>query len=147
MVGAGSLFVVLREALSSESTPLAKLINLSKHSRLNEIGPVFPQVNGVDPRHYQMSRQLSPTERSQIVELYHSGKAMNELARQFGIHRCTVAKHLQRAGIDTGTQLKMTPSVVERAMQPTPTATPSPRSADSWALMPAQSIRRSREPG
>ncbi len=78
---------------------------------------MFPQVNGVDPRHYQMSRRLSPTERSQIVELYHSGKAMNELARQFGIHRCTVAKHLQRAGIDTGTQLKMTPSVVERAMQ------------------------------
>jgi hypothetical protein len=98
------VLVVLREALSSQNNPLAKLISLSRDRRLIEVEPAFPRVNGVDPRLYQMNRQLSPAERSELVELYRSGKNTYELARQFGIHRVTVSRMLRHAGVEMRNQ-------------------------------------------
>jgi len=92
--------VVLREALSSECTPLAKLINLSKHRRSSEISSAFPQVNGVDLRRYQMNRWLTRAEGDRVVQLYRNGKSMRDLAHQFGVHPTTVSATLRREGVE-----------------------------------------------
>jgi DNA invertase Pin-like site-specific DNA recombinase len=56
--------------------------------------------------------------RSQLAEQYKIGMSALELARQYGIHRHTVVKHLQRDGIVIrGSQVKMTPDMIERAKQ------------------------------
>lgn len=62
-----------------------------------------------------MHRQLNPAQRGQLVDQYRGGKSTYELARQYGIHRSTVAQHLRREGIVIPQQLKMTPDVVKQA--------------------------------
>lgn len=47
--------------------------------------------------------------------LYESGVSMLELSRRFGAHRHTVARHLERAGIEVRAQKKMTPELLDRA--------------------------------
>lgn len=77
----------------------------------------FPQVNGVDPQHYRPNRKLSPAERARLAAEYLSGKSAVELAREFKLHRETVARHVEREGVAVRPQLKMTPWLVEQAKQ------------------------------
>jgi transposase-like protein len=109
--------VLFREALSSENTPFTKLIRLANNSRSSDKRPASPQFNGVKPRTYRMNRKLSPAERAQLVELYRGGMSALEVAREFGMHRQTVARHLTQEGAIVRSQLKMTPPLVERAKQ------------------------------
>jgi DNA-binding CsgD family transcriptional regulator len=109
--------VVLREALSSRNTPLATLIRVGKDNLSAAARPAFSQVNGAKPRDYHRNRRLTTDEQAQLVEQYRSGMATRELARQFGIHRHTVAKHLKRVGVVVRGQRKMTPELVKRAKQ------------------------------
>jgi len=109
--------VLLREALSSKKTPFAKLMRSGQDDLSSDVEPVSPQVNEVDPRRYRMNRKLSPTERAQLTEQYRIGKSALELARQFKMHRHTVAAHLERGGVAVRPQLKMTPRLIERAKQ------------------------------
>lgn len=62
--------------------------------------PTFPQVNEVKRQNYRMLRRLNLAERSELVELYRSGKNTYELGRQFGIHRATVSRTLKHAGVE-----------------------------------------------
>ena len=71
----------------------------------------------MDLQNYRMYRRLSPAEQAQLVDQYRGGKSTYKLPRKFGIHRRTVVKHLQRAGIETPDQLKMTPDVLNQAKQ------------------------------
>ncbi|HYB83477.1 MAG TPA: hypothetical protein VED43_17955, partial [Mycobacterium sp.] len=64
-----------------------------------------------------MNRKLSPAERAALAEQYRIGKSALELARQFKMHRHTVAAHLERDGVTTRPQRKMTPRLIGRAMQ------------------------------
>jgi DNA-binding CsgD family transcriptional regulator len=117
-VGAGlkqTVLVDLREALSSQNTPLATLFRTDKDTVTERIRPTFPQVNGVNLRDYRMNRRPSPTDRAQLAEQYLSGTSTYELARQFGINRHTIAKHLRHQGVGLRPQRKMTPSVTDRA--------------------------------
>jgi DNA-directed RNA polymerase specialized sigma24 family protein len=110
--------VVLREALSNNDTPFAKLMRSGQDDLAEEISPAFPQVNRVDPHNYRMNRRLTRAERAQLTEQYGLGMSALELARQYGIHRHTVVKHLQRDGmVLRGGQLKMTQGLVQQALQ------------------------------
>jgi IS30 family transposase len=62
-----------------------------------------------------MNRKLTPAERAQLVEMYRSGMSALELARQFNMHRQTVARQLKRADTKLRGQLKRTPELIERA--------------------------------
>jgi DNA-binding NarL/FixJ family response regulator len=61
-------------------------------------------------------RKLSSVELDQLVHAYLKGATVYELAKQFGVHRATVGKHLRSRGIDTtprAISLKDEKSVVE----------------------------------
>jgi len=47
----------------------------------------------------QHQRRLIPAEIAQLVAEYQNGHDMQVLARTWGLHRTTVAAHLQRAGV------------------------------------------------
>ena len=107
--------VLLREALSSETTPLAKLVRIAKNNGSSIERRASVQVNEVDPDAYRMNRKLSSAERAQLVELYQAGASALELARQFNMHRQTVARQLIKAGVELRGQLKRTPQLTEQA--------------------------------
>lgn len=83
----------------------------------DDLAPAFPQVNEVDPQHYRMNRKLRPAERAQLVEHYRLGKSALELAREYKMHRQTVAAHLEREGVAVRPQRKMTPRLIDQATQ------------------------------
>lgn len=49
------------------------------------------------------------------MELYQAGASALELARQFNMHRQTVARQLIKAGVELRGQLKRTPQLTEQA--------------------------------
>jgi transposase-like protein len=44
-------------------------------------------------------RRLSPTDLDDLLEAYRAGATISQLAVEFGIHRTTVASHLDRHGV------------------------------------------------
>jgi DNA-binding CsgD family transcriptional regulator len=48
---------------------------------------------------FQTQRRLRSDEIAELVEAYRSGKAIKELASTFGVHRATVAAHLEAQGV------------------------------------------------
>jgi lambda repressor-like predicted transcriptional regulator len=48
-----------------------------------------------------VQRRLRPDEVARLVEQYKAGATARELGARFGIHRSTVAAHLERAGVPT----------------------------------------------
>ncbi|MCU1477692.1 MAG: hypothetical protein JWQ64_2385 [Subtercola sp.] len=44
--------------------------------------------------------QLTPVEIDELVWKYQAGESMKALARQFGLHRTTIAGHLNRRGVE-----------------------------------------------
>jgi DNA invertase Pin-like site-specific DNA recombinase len=108
--------VVLRHAFSSTNTPFARLIQSGQPDLLNGDNPPSPQVRA-DFSSYRTFKHLNPNERVELVKQYQCGISTYQLARQYGIHRHTVVKHLQRSGVAVREQLKMTPDVIEQATQ------------------------------
>lgn len=62
-------------------------------------------------------RMLSSDELVELVEAYRRGAGMNELARRYGVHRHTVDRHLERAGVTKRRMTKMTPARVGQAKE------------------------------
>lgn len=59
-----------------------------------------PEVESVAPRpRVQTQRRLDQDGQQNVIAAYQQGKTMNEVARQFGLHRTTVRAILDRAGI------------------------------------------------
>ncbi len=64
-----------------------------------------------------VQRRLSPFEIAGIAAEYQHGRSLEELARQFGVHRRTVADHLERLGVARRVNLpRLTPPDIERAV-------------------------------
>jgi transposase-like protein len=106
--------VVLREALSSENTPFQTLINQGKDTLTTAVRPASPQVT--EGKDYHPNKQLSPSERAKLTEQYQLGLSVIELARQYGIHKHTVAKHLKHdAVVLRGGRVKLAPDVIKQA--------------------------------
>jgi hypothetical protein len=71
---------------------------------------------GAVKRDYRPNRRLTAVERAELAAHYRNGKSAFKLARQYGINRHTVTKHLQREGvIIRGSQVRMTPELVAQA--------------------------------
>lgn len=49
-------------------------------------------------------RRLSPTDLDDLIEAYQAGATISQLADEFGIHRTTVAGHLDRHGVPRHSQ-------------------------------------------
>jgi len=65
-----------------------------------------------------VQRQLTTSDIAAIADEYQHGRSLNELAQQFGVHRRTVADHLERLGVARRVNLpKLTPSDIERAVR------------------------------
>jgi DNA-binding CsgD family transcriptional regulator len=108
--------VVLRETLSNPNNPFGKLLSLPQHRLRGETHPASPQVAAM-PRNYRMTRKLSPTEVSQLIDLYNGGLSTYKLARQFGTNRHTITDHLRRGGVTLRSRQKLTPELEEQAKQ------------------------------
>lgn len=107
--------VLLHESLSSENTPFAKLLRLAKNTGSSAARPVSPQVNEVDPRKYEMYHLLTPTECIDVAERYRAGASATDLARQYNVHRQTIARQLKKAGIELRDQKKRSPELTAEA--------------------------------
>lgn len=63
-------------------------------------------------------RRLSPTDTDDFVETYQAGTTINQLAADFGVHRTTVAAHLDHYQIPRDReQTRTTPSVIPWVMR------------------------------
>ena len=76
-----------------------------------------PQVSGVQPRPYRMTRRLNPAELEQVIELYRLGLSTYNLARRFGTDRHTITGHVHRGGVALRSRDKLTRQVIEQAVQ------------------------------
>jgi len=63
------------------------------------------------------NRKLSPSEVAELVDAYRRGTEIRKLARQYGVHRHTVDRHLERADVAKRPVVKMTPAVAARARE------------------------------
>ena len=52
------------------------------------------------PKHHQRQRRLSMTEVTKLIKKYEQHESVNELAKQFGIHRLTVTALRRRHGVE-----------------------------------------------
>ncbi len=63
-----------------------------------------------------VQRRLTPSDLEAVVARYQSGRSLNDLATEFGVHHRTVADHLKRLGIARRVNLaKLNAADVKRA--------------------------------
>lgn len=81
-------------------------------------GVDFPTADGAARRPTKpVQRRLTPSELEAMAAGYRHGRSLDELARAFGVHRRTVADHLERLGVARRVNLpKLTPADIERAV-------------------------------
>jgi len=90
----------------------------SKALRGDDDGVDSPTASGAPRRPKQpVRRRLTPSEVAAVAAEYQHGRSLDDLAREFGVHRRTVADHLERLGIARRVNLpKLTPTDIERAV-------------------------------
>ena len=105
-------------SLSNLGAPVDRLLQALK-SQDAEAGvqPPGERVGAEVATEVRENRILSPAEVAELVAVYRSGVSARELARRLGLHRDTVARHLERAGVVKRERIKMTPARVERAAE------------------------------
>lgn len=105
--------VLLREALSSQNSAFAKLVRHGRSATTDDSESA--QITRGEPRPYRMNRKLSPADLKELCTLYEAGVSMLQLAQKFECHRHTVARQLEKAGVQIRPQKKMTPELVVQA--------------------------------
>ena len=78
-----------------------------------------PLTAGRSPRRPgpPVQRRLTPSQLEALAARYQSGRSLNDLAREFGVHHRTVADHLERLGIARRVNLpKLSAADVKRAV-------------------------------
>src|SRR5665213_311539 len=65
-----------------------------------------------------MVRCEPPSEVAAVAAEYQNGRSLDDLAREFGVHRRTIADRLERLGVARRVNLpKLTPTDIERAVR------------------------------
>jgi len=90
----------------------------SKALRADVDGVESPTASGAARRPTKpVQRRLTPSAVAAAAAEYQQGRSLDDLARNFGVHRRTVADHLERLGIARRVNLpKLTPTDIERAV-------------------------------
>lgn len=86
-------------------------------------------------RTVQSQRRLSPEELDDLVSAYVAGATVKDLATRFGVHRHTIAAHLDRAGVPRH-QNGLTTSQVAEAAQLYDTGWSLAKIADYFSVQP-----------
>ena len=68
-------------------------------SLMDEASSSTPRLRSRTPDASPRPKKLSSSIVSKLVSAYSEGMAIHEMAQQFNIHRVTVSKHLERAGV------------------------------------------------
>ncbi|MDT0307557.1 hypothetical protein RM780_11355 [Streptomyces sp. DSM 44917] len=63
------------------------------------------------------NRILAPNEVTELTESYRRGATVRELSQRYGVHRHTIDRHLERAGVAKRPATKMTAARVARATE------------------------------
>jgi lambda repressor-like predicted transcriptional regulator len=82
------------------SNPRVPLDYLADQAQRAIQSPLVTPISGTAP-HPAVQGRLRPDEVAQLVEQYKAGATERELSARLGIHRSTVAAHLERAGVPT----------------------------------------------
>ena len=90
---------------------------IEQHSQVTDSGRALEsRCNSKDPATTQRQTRLSDQERKELVELYKNGWTVKKLVTKYGIHKDTVSRHLEAAGVPRrGWQRKMTDTQVKEA--------------------------------
>lgn len=104
--------VDLTGQLSNPRGPLDSLAN--KAQRAAQAAAASPPPGSTARRAVQ--RRLRPHEVAELVEAYKAGATERGLGAKFGIHRTTVAAHLERAGVQTRRGRGLEPAEVTEAV-------------------------------
>lgn len=112
-------WVLLREALSSRYGPLAGLAGRldGKESVSGSLEKVQVGASSSNDESYSPQRRLGKQQVMELVERYEAGTSVVDLARDYGVHRQTVVRHLKKSGVEVRVQLKMTPERMKRATE------------------------------
>ncbi len=110
--------VALRDSLSNMNPPLVRLLEAVEGGLVAaDEHAVALDEDACVAREMAENRILSPDEVMELVESYRRGAAVLELARRFGVHRHTVDRHLQRAGIVKRPMVRMGPELFAKAIE------------------------------
>lgn len=85
--------VLVRSFSNSTSSPLSRAIGA--YRRLNLSGAPRKRASWAPKR----AKWLNATELACLVERYHAGATVYELAAEFGVHRTTISQRLKTAGV------------------------------------------------
>jgi DNA-directed RNA polymerase specialized sigma24 family protein len=113
-----SCMVALRDSLSNMNPPLVRLLEAVEDGLV--VADDHAVALGEDAcvvREMAENRILAADEVAELVEAYGRGAAVLELARRFGVHRHTVDRHLQRAGIAKRPMIKIDPELLAEAIE------------------------------
>ena len=90
---------------------------IEQHSQVTDSGlTTYNDLIGNDSVTTQRQTRLSEQERKRLVELYQDGWTVKKLVTKYGIHKDTVSRHLEAAGVPRrGWQRRLTDTQVEKA--------------------------------
>jgi len=104
------LVAVVKELGSPEN---AQTSSVTRETIVAQSGVGDPALVRLEVRE---NRKLSPSEVAELVDAYRRGTEIRKLARQYGVHRHTVDRHLERADVVKRPVVKMS-AVAARARE------------------------------
>ena len=107
----------LTDSLSNPGGPLIRLIEAVAEGSHTATSQVTAIEDPAVATQVNENRILSRDEVAELVEEYRRGATLRGLSRRFGVHRATVDRHLERAGVAKRPQVKMTPDRVAQAVE------------------------------
>lgn len=110
--------VRLRDSLTNLSPVLLRLLAAVAEAQAGGRSQV--EATRVDPAvatELRENRVLAPREVAELMDAYRRGATARALALLYGVHRHTVKRHLNRAGVARRPVVKMTGTMIKQARE------------------------------